>query len=312
MRVLVTGAAGFVGSHLCETLVASGHQVVGLDAFVGWYDRPIKERNLGAVRSSDRFSLVECDLRSGALEPVLDGVDAVINEAAMAGLVRSWSEIQTYADANVIGLARLLDACRARGVGRFLQISTSSVYGLNAVGDETLPTRPASPYGVTKLAAEHLVLAYAAAYGIDVSILRYFSIYGPRQRPDMAYHRFIEAMRRSDPVVVYGDGAQTRSNTYVSDCVRGTLLALEGAAPGEAYNIGGGAVITINEAIEVIAAALGVDPRIEHAPQPPGDQLHTAADISKAERSFGYQPTVHPRDGLRRQVEWHLETIAAP
>lgn len=306
MRILVTGAAGFVGSHLCEQLLAEGHGVAGLDAFIDSYPRVVKERNLAELRRHPRFAFHELDLRTDPLEPVLDGVDAVINEAAMAGLSRSWGEMELYTGCNLLAVRRLVDACRAQGVRRFLQISTSSVYGVEAAGDESILTRPVSPYGVTKLAAEHLVLAYVDAFGFPAAILRYFSIYGPRQRPDMAYHIFIEALRAGRPITVYGDGRQSRSNTFVTDCVRGTVQALGGAETGEVYNIGGGEVITLAEAIEITADALGVRPVVRHGPARPGDQRHTRADTTKARLAFGYRPAVSPREGLRVQVDWHL------
>lgn len=306
MRVLVTGVAGFVGSHLAESLLAEGHEVVGLDAFIDYYPRPVKEQNLAALRTDPRFAFYELDLRRDELAPALEGVDAVINEAAMAGLARSWTDVETYANCNIVGLARLIDASRRAGVRRFLQISTSSVYGEEAVGDEHRPTSPVSPYGVTKLAAEHLVLAHVKTHGLPAAILRYFSLYGPRQRPDMAYHIFTEALLDGLPITVFGDGEQVRSNTFVSDGVRATILALEGAEVGGIYNIGGGETITLNEAIAAIAACLEVEPVVHHAPARPGDQRRTAADTTRARLAFGYAPTIGPREGLRAQVAWHL------
>ena len=306
MRILVTGAAGFVGSHLSEQLLAEGHQVVGLDAFIPYYPREVKERNIAALGHHPAFTFHEIDLRSDAIEPALEGVDAVINQAAMAGLMRSWTDLEAYASCNLIGLGRLLQACDAVGVGRFVHVSTSSVYGSDAVGDENQPTRPISPYGVTKLAAEHLLLAHIVRFGLNASILRYFSIYGPRQRPDMAYHRFAEAMLDGRSITVFGDGHQSRSNTYISDCVRGTIQALDGAEPGEIYNIGGGESLELCQAISIIAEALDVEPRIEYQPARPGDQRHTRADTGKAQRAFGYEPTVPAAIGLREQVAWHV------
>ena len=305
MRILVTGVAGFVGSHVAERLLSDGHHVVGLDAFTDYYPRPVKERNLGPILERPGFTFHELDLRRDPLGPALDGVEAVIHEAAMPGLPRSWSDFEAYLGCNVLGVARLLEACRAAGVRRFLQASTSSVYGLEAVGDETMPLKPISPYGVTKLAAEQLILAHVATFGFPAVIVRYFSIFGPRQRPDMAYHRFIEAMLDGRPITLFGDGEQTRSNTFISDAVEGTLAALEGGRIGEVYNIGGGESLTVNEAIASIAAVLEVEPIIERAQAQPGDQRRTGADTSRAERTFGYRPSVGAREGLRRQVDWH-------
>jgi nucleoside-diphosphate-sugar epimerase len=304
MRVLVTGAAGFVGSHVCEMALADGHEVVGVDAFIPYYPRCVKERNLDELRTHPRFTLHELDLRTGDLSAVLDGVTHVVHEAAMPGLPRSWSDFELYMTCNLLGTQRLLEAARAATVERFLHISTSSVYGSEAVGDETMPTRPTSPYGVTKLAAEHLVLAWVRAFDFPATIVRYFSIYGPRQRPDMAYNIFTRALLAGQPITVFGDGEQTRSNTYISDCARGTLQALADGAPGEIYNIGGGAIVTLNRAIEIIADAAGVTPRIERGAPRLGDQRHTAADTSKARAAFGYEPGVLPEEGLRRQVDW--------
>jgi nucleoside-diphosphate-sugar epimerase len=305
VRILVTGAAGFIGSSLTERLIADGHTVVGLDAFVGFYGETVKRRNLATALASPAFEFAHVDLRTGDLDPLLDGVDVVVNEAAIAGLAPSWADLELYTTCNLIGLGRLLEASRRASVGRFLQISTSSVYGLNAVGDENRPLRPASPYGVTKLAAEHLVMSHVDAFGFPASILRYFSIYGPRQRPDMAYHKFIEAMLDGTPITIYGDGEQSRSNTFVTDCVEATVAAIDGAATGEVYNVGGGESITVNEAVSVIADALRVEPSLLRGPAVPGDQRHTRADTTKAERAFGYRPSIGPREGLRRQVQWH-------
>ena len=305
MRLLVTGAAGFIGSHLSEALIAGGHEVVGVDTFIDYYPRSFKESNLERLRDERRFTLHELDLRTAPLEPLVDGVDAVVHLAAMPGLVRSWTDVELYTTCNLLATHRLVEAILARGGLRLLHISTSSVYGIDAVGDETTPTRPISPYGVTKLAAEHLVLANVMTRGLNASIVRYFSIFGPRQRPDMAYHQFIEAMLDGRPITVFGDGEQSRSNTFIDDCIRGTIAAVQDAAPGEIYNISGGEEITLNEAIAAIADAVGVEATIERGPARRGDQRRTAADTGKAERAFGYRPTTGAREGLAAQVAWH-------
>lgn len=308
-RVLVTGAAGFIGSHLAEALLEGGYDVVGVDAFTDSYPRWYKERNLLALRRDPRFELVELDLRSDPLDALLEGVDVVVNEAAFPGLVRSWSEVDSYVGCNVVALSRLVDAAARAGVRRFVQASTSSVYGAEATGDELRPTRPVSPYGMSKLAAEHLLLAHARAHDFPVMILRYFSIYGPRQRPDMAYHIMIEQIRAGRPVTVFGDGRQARCNTYISDCVAGTIAAMRGAELGEIYNIGGGERLELRDAIALIAETLGHRTSIRYEPGRPGDQRLTAPDTAKAREAFGYQPTVAPTAGLRRQVGWHLDTL---
>lgn len=306
MRVLVTGSAGFIGSHLCEALIEAGNQVVGIDAFIPYYPRTSKEDNLAGLCRTDGFTFHEADLRTAPLEPFLDGIDAVLHLAAMPGLVRSWADFDLYLTCNVAATSRLLDACRTAGVGRFIYVSTSSVYGLDAVGDEDMPTIPISPYGVTKLAAEHLVMAYVRTFGFPAAILRYFSIYGPRQRPDMAYRIFTEALSEGRPIAVFGDGSQSRSSTFVSDAVAGTIAAIDGARIGGIYNIGGGRRITLNEAIATIADELGVTPVIEYGPTRDGDQRATEADTTRARATFGYQPRVDPEDGLRAQVQWYL------
>jgi nucleoside-diphosphate-sugar epimerase len=225
----------------------------------------------------------------------------------MPGLARSWTDVELYTTCNLLATHRLVEAILATGVPRLLHASTSSVYGTDAVGDETAPTQPISPYGVTKLAAEHLVLAFVRSRGLDASILRYFSMFGPRQRPDMGYHIFIEALLDGRPITVFGDGQQSRSNTYIADCVRGTVDAIEGAATGEIYNIAGGEELTLNEAIRAIAEAVGVEPRIIHGPPRPGDQRRTFADTSKARAAFRFEPTVGATEGLRAQVAWQVE-----
>lgn len=310
--MVVTGVAGFIGSHLAEALLARGEQVTGLDALTDSYPRAYKERNLRALVGHPRFRFHELDLRHEGLQEVVRDADVVVNQAALPGLPRSWNDLRAYIDCNLLGLGRLLEASRHAGVSRFVQASTSSVYGIEAMGDETAPTQPVSPYGVTKLAAEQLLLAHVRTHDFPAVILRYFSIYGPRQRPDMAYHIFTEALREGRPVTVYGDGAQSRSNTYVADCVDGTLLAIEGATPGEIYNIGGGTSLELHEAIDLIAQELGVVPRLVHRPPRPGDQRRTLADTAKAAEAFGYQPRTDPPEGLRSQVRWHLAELPVP
>jgi UDP-glucuronate 4-epimerase len=311
MKVCVTGAAGFVGSHLSESLVRDGHEVVGLDSFVPYYDRALKERNLQQLVGSPRFRLAELDLRDGDLDAVLAGIDGVVHCAAMPGLAKSWSQFGLYQDCNLLGTQRLLDAARGARVSRFVHISTSSVYGLDATGDESTPVTPNSPYGVTKLAAEQLALAYHRTYELPVTVLRLFSVYGPRQRPDMAYNIFTDAVTSGRPVVVHGDGLQVRSNTYIEDAVAACTAALELCPVGEVFNIGGGKLLTVLEALRLIGEHAGVEPVITWAPPRPGDQRVTSAVIDKARRMLGYAPAVDPTDGLKRQVQWQIEERAA-
>jgi nucleoside-diphosphate-sugar epimerase len=304
MKCLVTGAAGFIGSHLCERLLHDGHDVAGLDAFIPYYPRPLKEANLAGFRDHPRFAWHELDLRRDDLAEALDGVEVVFHLAAMAGLPKSWTEFDLYESCNISGTFRLLEALRGkRHLHRLVHVSTSSVYGRYSSGDETLPTRPISPYGVTKLAGENLCRAFAEEHGLPLVVLRYFSVYGPRQRPDMGYYRFIRAMLHGDPVTVFGDGLQMRGNTYVDDCVAATVAALS-APLGETYNVGGGETVSVWDVLNKLEHILGRKPIILREGARPGDQRYTTADTTKLWRHLGWKPCVGLDDGLLRQVEW--------
>lgn len=309
MKVVVTGAAGFVGSHLAEALLAAGHEVVGIDCFTDYYARADKEANLLGARDTPGFRFVEADLRTADLAPLLDGADAVVNEAATPGLVLSWDDFERYQSTNLSAVKRLIDAAIEVGVGHFVQASTSSVYGVDATGPEDSVTLPVSPYGVTKLAAEHLLRAHHQSFGLPLTILRYFSIYGPRQRPDMAYRIFCERLLRGEPITVFGDGEQSRSNTYVTDCVSATVAALHRPPEGAILNIGGGREITLREAIGLLAAELGVEPVIERRDARKGDQRRTHADTTRARELLGWTPQVEPEAGLAAEVRWVRDRI---
>lgn len=310
MRVVVTGAAGFIGSHVSEALIGSGHRVIGLDAFTDFYDRELKEGNLAALRALPSFTFHEVDLRHDDLLPLLTGADVVINEAAMPGLTGGWRDFPAYESCNVIAVHRLIEASRTAGVSRLVHISTSSVYGAYAVGDETQATLPVSPYGVTKLAAEQLVMAHVRSSGLPALVLRYFSVYGPRQRPDMAFRIFAERLVQGRPIDVFGDGSQSRSITHVDDCVGATLAATQAGRIGQTYNVGGGESIELRRALAIVADELGVTPVVRHHPARPGDQWRTAADCTRAKRDFGYEPGVVAEDGLRGQARWVRRLLA--
>jgi nucleoside-diphosphate-sugar epimerase len=311
MRYVVTGAAGFIGSHVCERLLELGHDVAGVDAFVDYYPRGVKEQNLTSARAHRRFTLHVADLRVDALEPIVAGADVVVHLAAMPGLDRGWTDFEGYASCNVLATQRLLAAvCAAcRPLPQFVYGSTSSVYGSFASGNEDLPLRPISPYGVTKVAAEHLCGAYREAFGLPAVILRFFSVYGPRQRPDMGYHRFVRAMLLGEPVTVYGEGDQVRGNTYVSDCVEATVLA-SGAESGRTYNVGGGETASVWDILEKLAKIAGRRAVIHRAPERRGDQRHTFADITRIRREIGWEPRVKLDEGLARQWEWQAALVA--
>jgi nucleoside-diphosphate-sugar epimerase len=311
MKCLVTGAAGFIGSHLCDELLQLGHEVTGLDAFVPYYTPAAKERNLAEAGTHPNFRFHRLDLRRDPLDPLVADVDVVFHLAAMPGLLKSWTDFEGYWSCNVLATQRLLEAVgrSARRVRRLVYASTSSVYGRFGSGDETVPTKPISPYGVTKLAGEGLCRAYAEAQGIPVVVLRYFSVYGPRQRPDMGYHRFIEALLRGKPVVVCGDGQQVRGNTYVADCVAATLAAVE-APEGETYNVGGGEAANVWDILRRLEALAGQRALIHQEPPRPGDQQYTLADTGKLRRHLGWQPRTSLDEGLARQWEWQKHETA--
>jgi nucleoside-diphosphate-sugar epimerase len=304
MKCLVTGAAGFIGSHLCERLLQAGHEVAGVDAFIPYYPRPVKQANLRCALEHPGFRFHEVDLRSDSLVSLLEGVEAIFHLAAMAGLTKSWTDFDLYESCNVTATQRLLEATQALPkLRRFVYASTSSVYGKFASGDETLTTRPISPYGVTKLAGENLCRAFAEERGLPLVVLRYFSVYGPRQRPDMGYHRFIRAFLDGKPVVVYGDGQQVRGNTYVDDCVEATVEALQ-AIPGEVYNVGGGEAVSVWEVLSRLEKLIGRRVEVRREAARPGDQRSTTADTTKLSRHLGWQPRTSLDEGLARQAAW--------
>jgi nucleoside-diphosphate-sugar epimerase len=229
----------------------------------------------------------------------------------MGGLLRSWTWFEEYLSCNVLATQRLIEAARAVGLPHLVHASTSSVYGRNSSGDETRPTRPVSPYGVTKLAAENLVSAYAENFGLPVTVLRYFSIYGPRQRPDMGYHLFIERILQGEEITILGDGSQTRGNTFVADCVAATVAAMARGPEGEVYNIGGGEVVSVLDAVRTIEALTGRTARLVYGPPRPGEQREALADTAKARRRLGWAPETGIEAGLRAQLAWQEERLRA-
>lgn len=305
MRCVVTGAAGFVGSHLCEDLLRKGNTVVGIDAFIPYYSPQIKAANQGVVLAHPHYHFYAADLRRDELGPVVADADVVYHLAAMPGLPKSWTDFDGYWTCNVQATQRLLEAVRTHcdRLKRFVYVSTSSVYGKLALGNETTPTRPVSPYGVTKLAAEHLCQAYADGYSLPLVTLRYFSVYGPRQRPDMAYHKFIRALLRDEPIEIFGDGQQVRGNTYVSDAVAATVAAAE-APVGEIYNVGGGETASVLDVVRKLEVVSGRQADLLFKPARLGDQRQTTADTAKLRSHLGWQPRTALDDGLARQWAW--------
>ncbi len=310
MKCLVTGAAGFIGSHLCERLLADGHEVTGLDALVPYYAPAIKERNVAALAAHPGDCFHRLDLRHDSLEGVVAGAEVIFHLAAMPGLTASWIDFDGYWTCNVQATQRLVEVVRraAPALRRFIYASTSSVYGRFGSGDESLPTKPISPYGVTKLAGEQLCRAYSEAHGLPLVVLRYFSVYGPRQRPDMGYHRFIRAMLLGEPIVVYGDGLQVRGNTYVSDCVAATVAAVE-ARPGETYNIGGGETASVWDILGKLEALARRKVIVQREAARPGDQRYTFADTTRFRSHFDWEPQVTLDEGLAQQWQWQAAEL---
>ncbi len=307
-RVVVTGCAGFIGSHLCELLVNSGYEVLGFDNFLSEsYSAEIKQKNLDSLLGKTNFAFFELDLL-GDIDPEMfrDG-DYVINEAAMPGLPMSWADPNLYFRINTFLPINLLNALARKRIGKFVQISTSSVYGRFAVGNENLELNPSSPYGVSKLAAEYMVKNYCQNNSIPFNIVRYFSVFGPRQRPDMAYSQIISKLSQNEPVQIFGDGKQSRTNTYVTDIAMGTKLVMERGRNGEIYNLAGNTSVTLMEAINFISRELDIkSPNIVRMPEREGDQRDTKGVYEKAQKEIGYEPQMDFWGGLRSQIEFHL------
>ena len=307
-RVLVTGCAGFIGSQVAEALLAGGREVVGIDCFTDNYPREHKQANLAWARDHDAFDLHAIDLAAPDAASLLDGCDTVFHLAAEPGVRSSWGRrFDRFVHNNVEATQRLLEALRAGPGARLVYASSSSVYGESErlPTPEDAPPRPLSPYGVTKLAGEQLCRVYHANHGVDVVALRFFTVYGPRQRPDMAFRRFCEAAADGAPIALYGDGRQSRDFTFVADVVEAIRAAGSVAGVGgRAYNIGGGAPVSLNAALERIAAIAGRPLDVRRSGRESGDVLHTAADVSRARRDLGFVPSAGLSEGLAAEFEW--------
>jgi UDP-glucose 4-epimerase len=305
-HALVTGAAGFIGSHLTERLLRDGVRVTGVDCFTDYYDPALKRRNLTAALEHPGFRLMELDIAAADLSALPD-VTVVFHQAAQPGVRASWgAEFSVYVHHNVLGTQRLLERYRGTSLERFVYASSSSVYGdaERYPTDEELLPRPFSPYGVSKLAGEHLVLLYGRNFGMPVAALRYFTVYGPRQRPDMAFHRFCRALLREQPITVYGDGTQSRDFTFIDDALEANVRAWRRSAPQGVYNVGGGSQVEVREAIAILESALGARANLKFEPRPPGDPLRTRADASRIRAELGFAPATPLETGLRAEAEW--------
>jgi UDP-glucuronate 4-epimerase len=313
MNVLLTGAAGFIASHLSERLLDGGSSVVGLDNFDDFYDPAIKERNLRQARSHDAYTLVRGDIRdAGLLDGLPDDLDTIVHIAARAGVRPSIAQPGLYYDVNVTGTLNLLELARKRGIRRFIFASSSSVYGNNenVPFSESDPVdNPISPYAASKKAGELLAHTYTHLYGLTCLCLRFFTVYGPRQRPDLAIHKFTRLMTEGEPIPVFGDGSSERDYTFIDDILQGLEGALVWAEAHEAVhdivNLGESRTVSLEEMIRVLSEELGIDPRIERLPDQPGDVRRTFADVSKARQLLGYEPKWEFREGIRAFLEWY-------
>lgn len=309
---LVTGCAGFIGSSTALELLRSGQHVRGVDRMSNYYDMKLKQKNLTALQQYPEFEFAEGDLADVDIGSLLDGVEYVMHFAAQAGVRSRWgSEFETYVRDNVLSRQRLLEGATAARIKKLLYASSSSVYGnaLEFPTTEESPTRPVSPYGVTKLAGEDLTLLYQQNYGLPVVCLRYFTVYGPRQRPDMAFHKFIRAALMSTPIRVFGDGTQTRDFTYVEDIVTANTAATMSSNAFGVFNIGGGHQLDLNDVLDTLGDVLGLHVDREAVPEQPGDVRDTSADTSMARRVFGYEPRTSFEQGLRAEVDWVRELM---
>ena len=312
MRALVTGVAGFIGSTLAERLLADGADVVGIDCFTDYYPRPLKERNLQAVLGDGRFRFIESTIQAADLDRLLADRSHVFHLAAQAGVRKSWGrDFAVYTVNNIDATQMLLEACAKLTLDRLVFASSSSVYGDSAplpMREDALP-QPVSPYGVTKLAAEQLCYLYHVNERIPAVSLRYFTVYGPRQRPDMGFHRFLRATILGEPITVYGDGEQTRDFTFVHDAVSATLAAAVRGVPGRVYNIGGGSRVSINQVLGMIERVSGRRPRISVDPVQKGDMRHTFADTRRARADLDFEPRVGLEGGLRLEYQWLTDIL---
>ncbi|GLV56411.1 putative UDP-glucose epimerase YtcB [Dictyobacter sp. S3.2.2.5] len=309
MRCLVTGVAGFVGSHLAERLLKDGHEVCGVDAFIDYYDRAIKEKNLEGPRSWNTFSFIEGNLIHLPLETLLDGIDWIFHQAAQAGVRASWGEeFARYTECNVLATQRLLEtALHVGSIKRLVYASSSSVYGDARSFPilEESQLRPFSPYGVTKLAAENLCTLYYHNFQVPTVSLRYFTVYGPRQRPDMAFHKFCKAILNHEPIRIYDDGYQTRDFTYISDVVEANIRAATcEAAVGQVMNIAGGSRVTLRSVIDILQEVSGSPVRVTFEERQHGDVRHTFADTQRAQQYLNYSPLITLQQGLAEEFDY--------
>jgi len=310
MICLVTGAAGFIGSHLCRRLLKDGHTVTGVDCFTDFYPRPIKDKNIQPLLKDPRFRLIAEDLDELDLHEILKGVEVIFHLAAQAGVRSSWGQNFTvYTRNNIQVTQKILEAVRDTTPLRIVYASTSSVYGLTPILPmiETAPLYPVSPYGVTKLAAEQLCFLYHKSFGLPTLSLRFFTVYGPGQRPDMAFHKFFKAIGEGREIPIFGDGRQTRDFTYIDDIVEATVAAMTLGRPGETYNVGGGHRVTLSDLFPMVEEITGKKIRIAWVEKQKGDMADTFADIDKARRELGYSPRTPLEQGLRAEWNWVRE-----
>jgi UDP-glucose 4-epimerase len=306
-RVLVTGAAGFIGSHLSEALIDAGYDVTGIDSLTDYYDIRIKQHNLDRCTGSKGFHFVPGSINEVDLSELLDGVDYVFHQAAQAGVRASWGErFEDYIDCNIRATQRLCEAAKETQLQKFVYASSSSVYGDMAElpMKENGPARPVSPYGVTKLDAENMCLLYRKNYGLPAVCLRYFTVYGPRQRPDMAFHRFLLGAMSGDSIEIYGNGEQTRDFTYVADIVAANIQAMSYAGDEAVFNVGGGSRVSVNRVLDLIGEHADGEFDVRYKDKEKGDVQHTFADTSRARRELGFEPGTALEEGIEKQAEW--------
>jgi nucleoside-diphosphate-sugar epimerase len=303
MKVIVLGAGGFIGAQVAASLSKSGHDVVAIDSFnKTLYSAGSKKQRVSHLLETTSAEFFEADLIRYPLVEILRGSNVIVNEAALPGLSPSWEYFHEYQKSNLELVQRVLDAMASNPHIHLVQASTSSVYGSSAVGGEDLPLAPVSPYGVTKLAAEYLIGAYRSEKSVSASILRYFSVYGPNQRPDMGISKFCTKLLEGEDIEIFGDGNQTRSGTYIDDVVTATVLAAEKQLDGAVMNISGSDSLSVRQIINVLADELGVEPNLRYTDPRPGDQLATMGDSTLASRLLGWQPQMKFEEGLRIQA----------